>query len=399
MIELSVMDHGVGFTNALRALLDQFEAAQHVEVRLRVLSWSEGWPELVKVALYSDGPHISEVGSTWINEFVSMNALRPFIGTEIVRLGGAAQFLSSAWQTGMAGGHAQRGIMSWAIPWLADTRLIYYRRDRLERAGVDPATAFQSPPAMLNTLAALQAAGEPMPIVLPTRRVRNTLHNLACWLWGAGGDFVTPDLKRTAFALPQAKAGIYSYFELGRYLSPEARNLDEDQSEAVFAQGRAAVTLSGTWLRMMSDWNAPAVSVNVAQALPPGVLFIGGSHLVVWKHTRQVDPALALVRYLIGADAQAAIARQSGQLPTRLDVFALDAFSHDPFYQMVGQSLQTGRTFPSFALWGLVENKLTDAAADIWADILAAPATDIHAIVDRRLDEVADRLNSTLAYY
>jgi multiple sugar transport system substrate-binding protein len=392
MIELSIMNHGSGFTDTLRALLDQFETAHPVEVRLRVLAWDAGWADLVKVALYDDGPHLSEVGSTWVNEFVSMNALRPFIGAEIARLGGSSQYLPSAWNVGKPIGHAQPGVMSWAIPWMADTRLIHYRREIFDRVGIDPASAFQSPDALLKTLAALQSKGVLIPIVLPMGRGRNTLHILASWLWGAGGDFVSADAKRVTFTLPHARAGIYKYFELGRYLSPEARGLDEVQADSLFGQGRAAMTISGAWLRAAHDATA-------AQALLPGVSFVGGTHLVIWKHARETDLAIALVKHLIGADSQTTIVRQSGQLPTRLDVLTQAPFSSDPFYQMVRRGLQSARSFPSFALWGLVENRLVEACAGIWADVLAATDPDLHAIVDRHLDEAAERLTSTLEYY
>jgi hypothetical protein len=66
---------------------------------------------------------------------------------------------------------------------------------------------------------------------------------------------------------------------------------------------------------------------------------------------------------------------------------------------MAAEGLKTGRAFPTFSLWGLVENKLAEAFTAIWADILLNPTADIHAIVDQHLIEAAQRLNSTLAYY
>src|SRR3989304_8125482 len=99
MLEMSIMNHGGAFVEGMRAVLREFEQDARVEVNLRVLEWRDAWGELVKVALYGDGPHVSEIGNTWLSEFVSMNALRPFVGMEVSRLGGAQQFLPSAWQS------------------------------------------------------------------------------------------------------------------------------------------------------------------------------------------------------------------------------------------------------------------------------------------------------------
>jgi len=49
----------------IQPLLAEFEAKYHIQVKLRLLTWDAAWSELVKVALYNDGPDISEVGSTW----------------------------------------------------------------------------------------------------------------------------------------------------------------------------------------------------------------------------------------------------------------------------------------------------------------------------------------------
>ncbi len=398
MLELSIMNHGSAFVEETRAMLSEFTSEAHIEVNLHALEWRNAWADLIKVALYGDGPHVSEIGNTWLSEFVSMNALRPFVGMEVSQLGGAKQFLPSAWQSVTPVGGANRAVMTWAVPWLVDMRLIHYRQDLFERAGIEVRTAFQTPEALLQTCARLQAAGVANPIVVPSRQSRMTLHNLAAWVWGGGGDFTSPDGKKVLFALSQAKAGIYAYFDLARYLSPEMRGHDEYQSDFAFLRGQAAVTISGPWLHLSPDM-LPEIAAQTRQALPPGAPYIGGSHLVVWKHTRFVEEALTLIRYLNRVEAQARFVQTSGLFPSRLEVLAHEPFHSDPFYQMVGEGLKVGRVFPTFSLWGLVETKLTEAFTAIWADVLVKPQADIHAIVDDQLNDTAQRLNLTLAYY
>lgn len=397
MLELSIMNHGPRFIEEVRSLLNQFEHDTHTEVNLRVLEWREAWAELVRVALYGDGPHVSEIGNTWLSEFISMNALRPFVGAEVARFGGAQQFLPSAWRS-VAPVAGNVAVMAWATPWLADMRLIYYRQDLFEQAGLEARTVFQSPQNLLTACARLQAAGIANPIVLPSRQSRMTLHNLAAWVWGSGGDFTSPDGRKVVFVTEQAKTGFRAYFDLARYMSPDMRRRDEYQSDAAFLSGQAAMTISGPWLHHSPD-ASPAVTTQMRQALLPGTPYIGGSHLVIWKHARYVEPTLTLIHYLNSVDAQARLVQTSGLFPTRLEVLAREPFHSDPFYQLAAEGLPAGRAFPTFALWGLVENKLAEAFTAIWDDILTDPSADIHAIVDEHLAETAQRLNSTLSYY
>ena len=69
------------------------------------------------------------------------------------------------------------------------------------------ARLFNLPQAMLQTCARLQAAGVVNPIVLPSRQSRMTLQNMAGWVWGAGGDFTSPDGKKVLFARRASQGG------------------------------------------------------------------------------------------------------------------------------------------------------------------------------------------------
>src|SRR5262249_29893323 len=132
----------------LRRLLNTFEAQFHTRVKIRVLSWNQAWPEMMNYALYGGGPAVSEIGSTWVGSLVGMNRLRSFKTQEV---SDPAKFLSAAWQTTSLYGDPT----VWAMPWLTDTRILYYRRDLLEKAGVDPQSAFESAEAMEHSLSRL----------------------------------------------------------------------------------------------------------------------------------------------------------------------------------------------------------------------------------------------------
>ncbi len=175
---------------------------------------------MVKTALYGHGPDVSEIGSTWIGNLIAMNALRPFDLPELYKLGGEKVFLPASWQSGQVPDEA----IVYAIPWLADTRLIYYHRSALEKAGLDAGTAFDSPAQLSATLQRLQDSGC-APWVMCTATPRRLLQEAASWVWSAGGDFVSADGKRILFDQPEALAGLKAYFELGRYLTPRGAPL------------------------------------------------------------------------------------------------------------------------------------------------------------------------------
>jgi multiple sugar transport system substrate-binding protein len=391
-----MMEHGRQFPQAIRDLLNQFERDARQKIDLRVLSWQDAWAELVRGALYGDGADVSEIGSTWLSEFVGMGSLRPFRAAELQNLGHAAQFLPSAWQSTHLSGEGRAPDSSWAVPWASDTRLIYYRHDVFERAGVDAQWAFQTPQTLLQACARLRAAGVHNPVALPTRFTHITLHNIASWVWGSGGDFLSPDQKQVRFDALPARTGIQAYFDLAQYLSPEQRDLDEHGVHAAYRRGDVSMTLIGTWLQS-SLKAVPDVGAHTRHALPPGVPYLGGSQLVIWKHTRQPGPALELLHYLASAEVQLRLIHNIGLLPARLDVLAHEIFQQDPFYRQVAEGLKQARAFPAFPLWGLVEKRLTEAFTTIWAEIFSTAEPEVHAIVDQQISAAARRVNAILA--
>jgi multiple sugar transport system substrate-binding protein len=375
----------------IHPLLEQFQAEQHLSVQLHRLSFDTGWSELVKFALYNDGPDLSEIGSAWVGDLVAMNALHPLNAAEIKALGGPAAFVPSAWRGGMLAGSPQL----WAVPWTTGARLLFYRRDLLQRAGVPEATAFQTTEHLAHTLNRLEAAGVKLPWTVPTSLTHTTLLNAASWVWEAGGDFLTPDGRQTLFNHPAARAGLRAYFELGHFLGAEAQGRTASDSDKLFLfADDVGVTLSGPWL--FGAERAQEIK-DLGVALPPGASYVGGSYLVVWGHSRKKEAALKLIEFLTRREAQVNFSQAVGLLPARLEALASPPFSTDPFWQMAVNGLHTGRSFPVTRSWGLAEDRLTKALSGLWDEFLANPQVDLESALAQRLEPLAKRLDLILS--
>ena len=157
----------------------------------------------------------------------------------------------------------------------------------LESAGIDEATAFQGADRLHETLHRLDECGIGVPWTAPTGLTHTTLLNVCSWVWGEGGDFITPDGKRTQFAEPPALAGISKYFELGRYIPVHVRHLNALQPDEQFlSDPQTAVTISGTWLfEFLTGERREEIHV----ALPPGRLLLA-------DHTSSYGSTLATVK-------------------------------------------------------------------------------------------------------
>jgi multiple sugar transport system substrate-binding protein len=381
------------------ALLQEFQAQHHIDVRVNRMAWEEAWPKLLNFALYGGSPDISQIGAIWTSTLVAMNALRPFSSQEIAALGGPEAFFAPTWQNTMFSGRSE----VWGIPFTAFTYIVLYRRDLLQRAGIAEQTAFESAEAMAETLRRLRAAGINSPWVVPSGKpYRARVHIAASWIWGAGGDFVSDDGRRVLFDQPKARAGIEAFFELYRYLSPSDYNLTLDECLQRFALGDAAVTIAGSSSPSeLSRWNVSQVLENLGVAAMPGVPWIGGSNLVVWReaqmHPARQHAALLLANFLVSQSTQIKYAAASNSIPARSNALSHLKFEPVSLGQTLVQALRTGRAYKPTLSWVRMLNDLCRVFDAVTADILADATLDVNQALSIHLDPLAQRFNLMLS--
>ncbi len=394
-LELSVFDRGPEANNVIRSLLNEFERKERIRVAVEFTPFRGGWTQLVNVALHHFGPDVSEAGNTWIQDFVRMNAVEPFTPADVRQLGGENSFLKLNWESGMGYGGATGSRTLWAIPWSADVRAVIYRRDWVQKAGLDETTAFSTPQDLENTLQKLAETGVEIPLAVPTLRSRVTIHNMASFVWGAGGQFFSPDGKELLLNDPKTRQGMREYFGLGRFIPSAAHEAEDGVPEQLFYEGRVGVLMTGYWaLRDVAGF--PDIQKNTGVAQIPGLPFVGGLHLLMWKHTRKPKEVVRLINFLTGNEISEQLFPMLG-LPARLESLEKPPFSTDVNYKTLVDISKKGYTLSSQHLWGLVESRLTDIVPLIWKEILTTPHADIDAILDKFIEPLSRRLTGALS--
>ena len=372
--------------------LNEFEQKTSIHPDHTQFDWATGWNNILQIGLYQKGPDVSEVGSTWLENLIRMNALRSFRPTNLRVLGGESAFYSTTKIN-----HKDEAQLVWSIPWLLDTRLICYRGDSLAQTQITPEDAFASGDALYDTLNRLQAARHPYPLMLATGA--NSLHILASFLWGRGGDFRSADLRKITLLEPEARQGLLDYFRLYKFIDPQFAQKGYSDLDPLYLAGRGVVNSSGQWL-METIKNQTAepteVSQNTRYAAPPGVAYIGGTHLVVWKHCIHEELAMALIQHLTSEYAYQTLARDASIIPARKEVLNSAPFLDDPDYQLVTRLMETGRGFNSGNHWAGIEMRLTAFCEKLWHDLFSNPELNLEAEIERRLRELSARLERTL---
>ena len=385
--------------NPVYAVLRPFERDDAVQIRIKRIGWDRAWQTMLMDAVEGKGPHVSQIGSTWGATMAMFDALRVFNQDEVDRMGGAPQFLPAAWETVKLAGRPE----VWSIPWTVYTFVLFYRRDVLKSAGINPDEAFTTPEAMCETFAKLSKKGI-SPWAFPTLHpYQDLVHIASSWVRANGGEFLAHNGYDPAFGHPEARQGLMNFFELFPYLPPSLRGLHIEACTQAFARGETATLIGGIEVAdelLASPYTSQELRENLAVTTLPGVPWIGGDHLVIWKNVHTdlelERVALDLVRYLSACDTQVQFFKSANVLPARLDAYPQIEFSLDTSTATVQKILKTGRPHPPVRLWRRIEAFLEDMLLEIGNAVLRQPTVPAAEIAERMIIEYEEKLSAVL---
>ncbi|NRF71569.1 extracellular solute-binding protein [Aquincola sp. S2] len=355
----------------MRELLRPYLAGKpDLRINVTVLNWESAWAKITAAAASGQGPDVIELGTTWVAAISSMGALERLSDAQQAQVGGAKAFFPVMWGTT----HRADDSKVYAIPWYADARAAFYRSDVFKAAGVDPRDAFAnwgSFKQAMQKINGTEIGGKKVAALgYPGKNDWNVVHNLAPWIWNAGGDFLSADRKRAAINSTEAVQAIvyYTGFAAEGLVPKGALEKDSTQIESGFFNGQYAVIFSGPWI--LKQLKTPKAKGGQLESLtarnfgiapyPAGLkghqTFFSGSDLAVMKSSKHKAEAWQLLAYLTSREAQVGFSKASGMLPARLDAAQDPQLTADPHYALFLDQVRNGRHYPSVPGWGPLES-------------------------------------------
>jgi multiple sugar transport system substrate-binding protein len=331
----------------LKVLGDAF-MAEHpgVTVNVTPVDWGQAVAKLQTAIAGHQTPDVSQMGTDMMGQFAATGALEP-VPTNFQ----ADTFFESAWNTNIVDGTVS------GVPWYVETRLLFYRTDIAEAAGIT------APPATWDDLKAMATAmqttgGADWGISLGTKNWQEYLP----FLWSNDGDVM--DAQGT-FALNSAPAvealTVYqSYFKEG--LSPTSVPEGFDITPA-FVAGTHPMFFSGPWhLGLIAKAGGAEIDGKWAVAPMPtkvsSTSFLGGSNLVVYKDSENKDLAWAFVQYLSDPATQVAWYASVTDLPAVPAAWSDASLSGDANVAMFGEQLKSTKAQPAISTWSEIADSL-----------------------------------------
>lgn len=345
-----IMDPGSpALQKVFKSYATKFQSAHPgTTVKIEFVPWAQAHDKFTTAIAGGKVPDVAEMGTTWTPEFAEQGAFseQPDIGE--------GKYVSSLVDAATYDGKV------WGKPWYAGARGLIYRKDILEKAGVEP------PKTWDDMKAAAKAIKEKGGGVYPIAYTGLTEHMYLPTVWQAGGEIATQDGDswKSALGSPQAAEAIkyYTDFYKEGYVPKAAIGWEEPDAQEAFINGDIAMLIGGGWGYEAIVDTKKSLADKIGTALEPagpsgeGTAFAGGSHLVVFEESDNKDLANAFVDFMLEPDNLNEFTSQIGFLPGTVDGIQASGYLEDPVKKpFAEQLLDHSKVYPPSPRWGALE--------------------------------------------
>jgi multiple sugar transport system substrate-binding protein len=314
------------------------------KVTVTAIPWDAAQQKIAGAIAAKQTPDVSMIGTTLQGEVAKTGALDP-TPTDL--------FTKDAYFPGAWDGTVVDGT-SYGVPWYVETRVIYYRTDLAQKAGIT------APPKTWDELTAMAKAmqdkgGAKWGINLQPSKT-GTWQSMLPFAWSNGAEIA--DGTNWTFDSPQMVEafGYYQSFFTQKLAPPD---LPQGQMEPDFIAGRIGAFMSGPWHQgILNDLGgkefASKYAVTPMPAKQSSTSFIGGSNIAVFKDAKNRDAAWKFIQWLSKPDVQAKWYQTVSDLPAVQAAWQDPALSGDKVLATFGEQLKSAKAPPAVPTWAQV---------------------------------------------
>jgi multiple sugar transport system substrate-binding protein len=324
----------------IEQLVSEFEMHNPgIKVKVTDLTWAGGHDKLVIAFAAHEPPDIVELGSDWVAEFASNGLLAE------LQSNAPSNYLYPATWNGKL----------YALPWLLDTRVLYFNLDLLQKAGMVTPGNWNE---LLTACRRIRELGEDYFGFGCNSPERHVLYKkFLPLLWSNGGRVLNDNAIESELDSHQATEA------LGYYLDLCACGLIESQRrvEEYFREGKIGFVTAGGWLLRRLRINPPAFRYELAEFHGPdgsqGTSFFGGEYLAVCGRTDRMEMAHKLVLFLTTKENSQRLCDAAG--------FGFPPYESlgiaDPQKRIEADQLIHSASTPPTPIWVDIEQDIEDA--------------------------------------
>lgn len=335
----------------------------------------------------SETPDVVEIGNTQAPTFTSAGAFADLSG-ELDALGGDDLL------PGFVDGATVDG-KTYAVPYYAGSKYIFYRKDLFEKAGLEVPTTLDE---FVQTAIELKKANSKPANFSGFWFPGQDWRNGAAFVWAAGGDLAVEDGGEWTPALSseESLAGL----EMAQELFTQASGAPKDGNEAdpwtPFCAGEVGMMSTPGWVKGLIEAEDTGCPDTYAKemgvfALPgtdgePAPVLLGGSDIAIAAKSAHQDLAQKAVALMLSDDYQTILA-EAGLTPARESLASL--LGDDEYAAATVDAASNAKLTPAAPGWANVEG--SRVLEDLFSAI--AQGGDVAELAAQADEQMSGQLN------
>jgi N,N'-diacetylchitobiose transport system substrate-binding protein len=387
--EIRVWLNGTDTPDTARDWLKKTFEDQHPGSTLTIeqQEW-EGLVEKLTTSLSSDSetPDVVEVGNTQAPTFTAAGAFSD-VSSNLSGWGG--DDLLQGFVQG-----AQVDGATYAVPYYAGSKYIFYRKDLFDQAGISvPTTMDEFVQAAINLKKANPEPANFSGFWLPGQDWRNAV----AFVWDAGGDLAVQDGDswKGDLEAPESVQGLETVQTLMEQASGAAKDGNEENPQTPFCAGEVGMLSAPGWVKGLiddPDTGCPDMDANLGVfALPgadgqPAPVLLGGSDIAISAKSKNQDLAKDVVGLMLSDDYQKLMAA-AGLTPAKSSLSS--ELGSDEFAQATIAAASNAKLTPAAPGWASVEG--SRVLEDLFVDI--AQGGDVAELAKAADEKITDQLS------
>ena len=372
---------------AVELLQDFLRERPDIEVDVQKLPWTAAHEKLLTAYAGDTLPDLCSLGNTWIPEFHALNALAPLDAFASQ----SRDITLDDYFPGILDSNRVAGAL-YGVPWYVDTRLLYYRRDILQKAGFNaPPTTWAEWEQMLGAIKAMVGHDrysvllplnefEPL-LVLSLQQPSDLLRDN-----GRYGNFRSADFHRTL----EFYASMFR-----RNWAPKMTNTQVSNVWDEFGRGMFSFYISGPWniaefkKRMPAQLRDAWMTAPMPGPTGPGASSAGGASLVIFRGSQSKPATWAVMEYLSLSSVQQRFYELSGNMPPRRSTWQSSTLAASAYAKAFLTQLERVRSPPKVPEWERIAQEMRLTAERVVQGV--ATVDEACAALDRKTDEILEK--------
>lgn len=348
------------------AMVNDFEEQNpDIKVNLTDLTWANGHEKIVIAFVSNTAPDVLELGSDWVAQFAASGHL-----ADISDLVAADSENFHGW--GMATYESK--VYGW--PWILGTRVIFFNRDLMNRAGYVSSYVPVTLPELKEVAVKIDELGPNIYGWGSNTAEKHRLYKkFLPFFWTAGGQIFSDDGKYCVIASDYAVSALKLYKELHDCCGYVA---NQRGIEDAFLEGKIGFIFSGDWLLKRIELEKRELNFGTS-LMPgnkfPGRSFLGGEILCVNSASKNKEAALKFIKFLNSAENQTRFCKANrSSTPSGKLALTDDYFSSNDHLQTFNRQILMSDHPPVDPDWVEIEDIIESTLEEVLFNEEAEPA-------------------------